>query len=402
MIVQLTKFYLISLIFFGLYKISFSRGTTNFSIRRIALVSILPFTILLINLSSYFNNWSSTLFGEGSLQLPQIILDPIAFQQGGESNSILNNIFPIIWGIGAIGFGIMMVWRFAHLIRLIRSIDNWSEVDGNKVAYSSRKEAFSFWKWIHIPEVYKGDDAVLIHEIAHNQKKHSLDIVLLEVQRVLFWFNPVIFLILRETKLLHEYEIDHIVQEKVGRSNYINSLLNAHFGTSSIQFIQPFNNKKTLKMRINNLKQPERKTTKLKWLTPIIGVFLAVSLSSFVITENTQEPEKKEQSTKDPVYKEVDKHPEFKGGQEAMFAYMGKSIVYPKSAIKNNTEGTVFVNFVVTKTGGITDVKIAKGVEQSLDAEAMRVVSEMPDWIPGEKDGKKVDVQMTLPIAFKL
>lgn len=401
MIVQLTKFYLISLIFFGLYKISFSRGTTNFSIRRIALLSILPLTILLRGLSGYLNDWSSSLFGKEALQLPQIILDPIAFQPGVESSYSLKNIFFIVWALGAMFFGARMIWRITHLFRLIRSIDNWTEVDGNRVAYSNRKEAFSFWKWVHIPEIYKEDKSVLIHEIAHNKKKHSLDIILLEIQRVLFWFNPVVFLILRETKLLHEYEIDQIVQEKVGRSNYINSLLNAHFGTSSIQFIQSFNNKKTLKMRINNLKQSERKATKLRWLTPIIGVFLAVSLSSFVITENTQEPEKKIQTT-DPVYTEVDKQPEFKGGKEAMFAYMGTSIVYPESAMKNKAEGTVFVNFVVTKTGAVKDVKIAKGAEQSLDAEAMRVVNEMPDWIPGEKDGKKVDVQMTLPIAFKL
>jgi TonB family protein len=81
---------------------------------------------------------------------------------------------------------------------------------------------------------------------------------------------------------------------------------------------------------------------------------------------------------------------------------MMEEVKYPKEAANAGVEGKVFVEFTVTKEGKIKDAKVAKGAEESLDKEALRVVNAMPDWTPGEKDGKKVDVKMTLPIAFKL
>lgn len=366
------------------------------------MILLLPITVLVAIGSNQLGQWYFSLGINHESNIPKILLEPIALNTGSGGSSI--DLFVLLWLIGVVIFTAISLWRFLHLILMIRSIDTWKELDGNQVAYSDREEAFSFWKWIHIPTQYKHSETVLLHELAHNEKKHTLDIIILEVLKIVCWFNPVIFLVIRESRLIHEFEVDHLVQQKVGKNNYINSLLNAHFGTSSIQFIQLFNNKKTLKMRINKLSKSEAKNSfKWRWIIPVLGVFSTVALSSFMTGTRSMDFSRQEtELSQDPVYKEVDKKPEFKGGMDALIAYMTEEVIYPESAKKNNTQGTVFVSFVVSKSGSIKNAQIEKGVETSLDEEALRVVKKMPNWVPGEKDGKKVDVEMTLPIAFKL
>ena len=75
---------------------------------------------------------------------------------------------------------------------------------------------------------------------------------------------------------------------------------------------------------------------------------------------------------------------------------------YPKTAKKYEIQGKVLVQFVVSEDGSVTDVKITRGVEKSLDEEAIRVISSMPKWNPGTINGTPVKVKYTLPIVFKL
>ena len=93
---------------------------------------------------------------------------------------------------------------------------------------------------------------------------------------------------------------------------------------------------------------------------------------------------------------------EFKGGNDALIKYIVNSVKYPESAVKNKITGRVFVSFVVSETGKVSGAKVLRGVSPELDAEAVRVVSAMPDWEPAEKQGKKVSSEMQLPISFQL
>jgi len=98
----------------------------------------------------------------------------------------------------------------------------------------------------------------------------------------------------------------------------------------------------------------------------------------------------------------VEKMPEFPGGQEAMNRWLSKNIKYPLLAQENNIQGRVVCQFVVNSDGKIVDVVVVRGVEASLDAEAVRVIKSMPAWTPGKQGGKTVRVKYTLPIRFKL
>lgn len=104
----------------------------------------------------------------------------------------------------------------------------------------------------------------------------------------------------------------------------------------------------------------------------------------------------------DKVYTMAEVMPEFPGGQNALFAFLGKNIQYPADARASKKQGTVYVSFVVNTDGKVTDVKMIRGLHPSLDKEAMRVVSRMPNWTPGMQNGKPVKTQYNLPVKFLL
>jgi len=94
--------------------------------------------------------------------------------------------------------------------------------------------------------------------------------------------------------------------------------------------------------------------------------------------------------------------PQYVGGEAAMYMFLTKNIVYPAEAEANGISGKVYVMFTVTESGAIIDVKVAKGAHPLLDAEAMRVVQSMPDWISAQEMGLKVAKSFTLPISFNV
>ena len=105
--------------------------------------------------------------------------------------------------------------------------------------------------------------------------------------------------------------------------------------------------------------------------------------------------------SKQNVYDTVEQMPEFPGGMPAMIEFLQTNLKYPSDAKKQNVGGRVLVMFVVEADGTISNVRVAKKVFPSLDAEAVRVVKTMPKWNPGKEKGKPVRVNFSLPIVFK-
>lgn len=111
------------------------------------------------------------------------------------------------------------------------------------------------------------------------------------------------------------------------------------------------------------------------------------------------EPPKEEENK---VFDVVEENPSFPGGQAALMQWLNENIKYPVIAAENGIEGRVIVQFVVSKTGSISDVRVVRGVDPSLDKEAVRVVRNMPNWTPGRQNGTTVNVRFTLPVTFRL
>lgn len=112
--------------------------------------------------------------------------------------------------------------------------------------------------------------------------------------------------------------------------------------------------------------------------------------------------EESEEDDEQPVFVIVEDMPKFPGGNEALAKFIADNIRYPKSAKANKIEGPVYIGFIIDKDGSVINVKVLRGVNAELDAEAIRVIKSMPKWTPGKQRGKPVRVNYTLPIIFSL
>ncbi len=119
------------------------------------------------------------------------------------------------------------------------------------------------------------------------------------------------------------------------------------------------------------------------------------------IAVNTPPPAPKEEVT-NKVFDVVEVMPSFPGGQGALMSYLNSHTKYPVVAQENGVQGRVTVSFVVERDGSITDVHVVRSVDPSLDREAARVVSSMPNWQPGKQNGSAVRVKFNVPVQFKL
>ena len=102
------------------------------------------------------------------------------------------------------------------------------------------------------------------------------------------------------------------------------------------------------------------------------------------------------------VFEYVEQMPSFPGGDVALMQYLSRNIKYPPVAEENGIQGRVICSFVVERDGSVSDIRIKRSVDPSLDKEAIRVVSGMPKWIPGRQNGQMVRVKFTLPVTFRL
>ncbi len=163
---------------------------------------------------------------------------------------------------------------------------------------------------------------------------------------------------------------------------------------------------------VDDTHQAARYIRCMRTLSPIFRTVLCAALltpltiSAQVVTQEPREevvqPAPPMEEGAPQIFDIVEEMPEFPGGQEAMFKFLAKSIVYPKEMVDAGVQGKVYVEFIVRQDGGITDPKVLRGVAGPLDQEAIRVVKTMPKWMPGRQNGKPVDVRYRLPIMFQL
>lgn len=119
------------------------------------------------------------------------------------------------------------------------------------------------------------------------------------------------------------------------------------------------------------------------------------------LKEAVAQPEPKPE-VENKVFDVVEQMPSFPGGPSALMKYLSENVKYPVVAQENGVQGRVVVSFVVEKDGHITDVKVVRSVDPTLDKEAARVVKSMPNWIPGKQNGSAVRVKYNVPVSFKL
>lgn len=129
---------------------------------------------------------------------------------------------------------------------------------------------------------------------------------------------------------------------------------------------------------------------------------VAVNVSYTVPINFSLEPAQTAKPAEKQVFFIVEEMPEYPGGKNALFEYISKEIKYPAVAKEKGIQGKVFINFIVSANGSVKNAKVSRGVDPSIDMEALRVVNSLPNWKPGKQKGEAVDVSYTIPINFSL
>lgn len=146
--------------------------------------------------------------------------------------------------------------------------------------------------------------------------------------------------------------------------------------------------------------------TKVVTMTPLAQSATRPDLSDAsdvsVLSETSEKSEGAEESDSTKVYDMVREMPQFPGGMKALRAFISDNIQYPKAAFEAKKQGHVIASFIVNEKGKVTNIKIVRSIDPELDAEAIRIISSMPEWIPGKEDGKAVSVKYAVPITFRL
>ena len=128
----------------------------------------------------------------------------------------------------------------------------------------------------------------------------------------------------------------------------------------------------------------------------------AMSVLAILLMVNTNAMAQNKKKANDKVLEKAEVMPEFPGGDQALFDFVSKNVVYPEEAKDKEIAGRVLVSFVVEKDGSIGEVKVVQGIGGGCDEEAVRVVKAMPKWKPGKDKGKPVRVSYVMPFTFKL
>ena len=331
------------------------------------------------------------------------------------------------------------IYSLICLFRLVHSGKHEKLEKGvTLVVHNQEIAPFSWMKYIVISrkDLEENGREILIHEMAHIHHRHLVDLLVADICIFFQWFNPGAWLLKQELQNIHEYEADEtVINEGVNAKEYQLLLIKKAVGTRLYSMANSFNHSKLKKRITMMLKEKSSPWARLKYL--YVLPLAAIAVTAFArpeISEKVEEisavkvndlaeivQEKVLQDTvkvskdekKDAlvvtgvkskeeeeivIFEVVEQMPEYPGGMSALQKYLSEKIA--GSPMKGKAGGRVMVGFTVAETGKIKDVRVLQSDEASLNQEAERIVSEMPDWIPGKQRGRPVPVKYTVPIRF--
>ena len=421
-------------VFYMFYRLMLARETFHHVNRLVLLLTavasyVLPLCVITIHETVTIERTANVAVGawqaEAAVEQPAMPLWQI--------------VLPILFIIGVALTLFHTLWSLFRIIRLIKHSEQHPQEDGTIVCVTGNA-ALSPFSWMHYIVMnrsdYETNDAtILAHERGHICLRHSWDLILVDTLTALQWFNPAMWMLRSDLRAIHEYEADAaVLSQGINARQYQYLLITKAAGIGGYSLANGISHS-TLKNRINMMlhtKSDRSRLLKLLALLPIVGIALAVNAEKVVDVryEESQKgiAEKKAETaaaftttlkydtipgetftavgTYEPVqgdvFDVVEEMPQYPGGPQALFKFLGENVQYPAEAEKAGIQGRVIATFVVEKDGSISQPTIVKSVDPLLDAEAIRVISAMPNWIPGKQNGKVVRVKYTVPLSFNL
>lgn len=378
---------------------AFMRKDTFFTINRYYLFASILFSLIL----PVFNFSAITSFGSISTR---ILLDAITVKPEELRTAFLSNLsaFQVITVVYLTGVAIFSIRFLIQLVQIYRLIKKYgiSRREGIKIVFTDSNYApFSFFGLIFLNSKFNEEDIekIVIHEKVHIDQRHSVDLILLELLTIMQWFNPFTWLYRKSLKSIHEFLADEgVLLKGFDKFGYQQLLLSMSLG---IQVNDLTNNihKSIIKRRFSMMNREKSNiSSSLKY-----AVLLPFALAALILFGINDLPSKTPVLIiPDSVYVNPDVMPQFPGGEKALQKFIISNIKYPEICRENKIQGKVVIDFTVTKSGKVENIKVSYSAHPEMDKEGMRVVGLMPDWSPGKIKGNVVDVKMSMPFNFKL
>ena len=410
---------------YAFYKLFYQRDTF-FNVKRVVLLSSLFFSLIypFFDVKGLFlskaTHWEENIV---TFDLPEFLV--LSGARNTAQTMPIMNVVGIIWIMGVILLFLYFIFQIILILSKILTSKRIQLQGINVYVLKSLKTPFSFFNYILIDPDFQDEQEIfeiLQHEKTHAKAKHTWDVIFSELFCILCWFNPFAWLMKKEIRINLEFLADNFVMKSVKNTeHYQLHLLRLSYHKAIAQLSNNFNVsplKKRIKM-MNKKKSSKAGMIKYTLFVPLFAVLLFAnnlqaqdankktqSIDSLFVADVKGIEDSQSQQITTPDGKEVFTHveqmPQYPGGDRAMMEYLSQNIKYPVEAYEQGIQGTVVVRFVVDKTGEVTDIAILRSLDPSCDEEAIRVVSAMPNWIPGKQEGEVVSVYYTLPIRFKL
>lgn len=437
-------------LFYLFHKLLMSRDTFH-TFNRFAILSMMLLSLVLPLVHLSFD--SEAGINQGTVALEGLVAQTVVADGGngvGEELSFTQVLLAayVLGVVLFVGKALLSVGSLLRLIRRARCV----EVRNGIRIYTMQGDIspFSWFRYIIMSEKdwQENRREIVLHEMAHIRRCHSMDVAVCNMMIVFQWYNPAAWLLKRELQTVHEYEADEaVLSAGVDATHYQMLLIRKAVGERLFSMANNLNHN-SLKKRITMMKikrtNPVQKA-KIAFVLPLAAMTVAAFASQKVenLSEKVEQESEAFSSVSDnPVVRAVgetarvaavkvqedkaleevssmamakdtaetksgkefpcipETFPQFPGGHVALFEYLSKNIKFPKSKENEDVKVRVVTTFTVEKDGSITDAKIVRSQGEAFDNEALRVINGMPKWIPGMQNGKAVSVKYTLPITF--
>ena len=319
----------------------------------------------------------------------------------------------------SLGLYLVSAWK---VNRLIRRGEKTVLGDCTLVLLENNVRSFSWGRTVVMSrQDLEQNPAIFTHERMHVHYRHTLDLLLFSPIQLLFWWNPLVWIIREELRLLHEYQADEgVLQKGIDATQYQLLLVRKAVGEQRFSLASGFQHAK-LKNRIAMMLKP---TTAgwMRWsylaLIPVLATFMFAcnpkkTAETPVPAEESEALESlpakaiklsAEELTDAVPFAMVGVKPSFNGGSANEFSqWVNSQLKYPQTAINDKVQGRIIMSFTVDTDGSVKDVKVLRGIRQDLDEMALKVVTASPKWEPGRNaEGEAVPVTMVFPVIFQL
>jgi hypothetical protein len=354
----------VSLVIFYLFYLLLLRRETFFVFNRIYL-----FAALCLSLIMPFSDLSLLLMLP-KVELVTSTLAVVGAERLGNSIGMeLNWIVLTYW----IGVALCATRLFVKIVGVKKQI-----------ALPKSGDAFSFWRTKVIDQKLSGLTVINAHENIHIKQLHTLDLLLIEIVSVFFWFNPIVYAYRKSLKLIHEYLADEYACTFTESKKQYAMLLFLQNLNAGPVLANTFYNASLLESRIKMLQRKKSNRYRLwKYVLCLPLLTLVALMCSFNTSGLTSNNHK------------IDQTASFPGGLDAFGRYL---ILTAKKV--SNKNGRVIVSFIVETDGTISSEKIENSLDKASDKEALRVIKLSPKWKPALQNGEKVRSAYQIGINF--